>query len=56
MTIKLWDFQGFECVKTMHGKMSKYFFCLHYEIDASYDIAVLVVYYGISNTIVLEIP
>ena len=20
MTIKLWDFQGFECIKTMYGK------------------------------------
>jgi len=20
MTIKLWDFQGFECIRTMHGK------------------------------------
>ena len=20
MTVKLWDFQGFDCVKTMHGK------------------------------------
>ena len=20
MTVKLWDFQGFECIKTMHGK------------------------------------
>jgi len=20
LSIKLWDFQGFECVKTMHGK------------------------------------
>ena len=22
LSIKLWDFQGFECVKTMHGKSS----------------------------------
>lgn len=21
MTIKLWDFQGFECIRTMHGKV-----------------------------------
>lgn len=21
MSIKLWDFQGFECVRTMHGKI-----------------------------------
>ena len=20
MTLKLWDFQGFDCVRTMHGK------------------------------------
>ena len=25
MTIKLWDFQGFECVKTMHGMYFQYF-------------------------------
>lgn len=23
MTIKLWDFQGFECIRTMHGKKIK---------------------------------
>lgn len=23
MTIKLWDFQGFECIRTMHGKRMK---------------------------------
>lgn len=23
MTIKLWDFQGFECIRTMHGKKMK---------------------------------
>lgn len=22
MSIKLWDFQGFECIRTMHGKNS----------------------------------
>ena len=22
MTVKLWDFQGYECVKTMHGESS----------------------------------
>lgn len=22
MTIKLWDFQGFECIRTMHGRFS----------------------------------
>lgn len=25
MTIKLWDFQGFECIRTMHGKEIKLF-------------------------------
>lgn len=25
MTIKLWDFQGFECIRTMHGKKIKLF-------------------------------
>jgi len=24
MTIKLWDFQGFECLKTMYGKSFSY--------------------------------
>lgn len=23
MTIKLWDFQGFECIRTMHGEKIK---------------------------------
>lgn len=23
MTIKLWDFQGFECIRTMHGRRIK---------------------------------
>lgn len=23
MTIKLWDFQGFECIRTLHGKNIK---------------------------------
>lgn len=23
MTIKLWDFQGFECIRTMHGERTK---------------------------------
>lgn len=23
MTIKLWDFQGFECIRTMHGKLGQ---------------------------------
>lgn len=23
MTIKLWDFQGFECIRTMHGKLGR---------------------------------
>lgn len=25
MTIKLWDFQGFECIRTMHGKKTRLF-------------------------------
>lgn len=25
MTIKLWDFQGFECIRTMHGKKTQLF-------------------------------
>lgn len=32
MTIKLWDFQGFECIRTMHGKKIKLSFttfCFH---------------------------
>lgn len=27
MTIKLWDFQGFECIRTMHGKRTQLFIC-----------------------------
>lgn len=26
MTIKLWDFQGFECIRTMHGEEIKHNF------------------------------
>lgn len=28
MTLKLWDFQGFECIRTMHGRRRKQSPCL----------------------------
>lgn len=30
MTIKLWDFQGFECIRTMHGKKITLSFFYHF--------------------------
>lgn len=37
MTIKLWDFQGFECIKTMHG-----IYCIFYHIITIIQIYCLV--------------
>lgn len=45
MTIKLWDFQGFECIRTMHGKKIKLFSSfyqfadLHYSCYTLYDLS-----------------